>query len=273
MDIKSRYIVILGLTFAAVSGPFYEASAAGLNLKNEPISPIPLKHNENPRIANLGRLLFNDTRLSANNTISCATCHDPKTGGVDGLPVSIGIYGSVGTINAPTVYNSSLNFVQFWDGRAANLEDQAGAPIQNPIEMNSNWDDVIGKLKADADYRVAFGELYPNGITREAISNAIATFERTLTTPNARFDQFLRGDKTAISTEELDGYLLFKSYGCSSCHQGAAVGGNMFEKMGALRDYFSDRGNITNADLGRFNVTGQQEHKFEFKVPSLRNIA
>ncbi|MFC1751112.1 cytochrome-c peroxidase, partial [Pseudomonadota bacterium] len=240
----------------------------------EPIQPIPLTSDiTDQRIVELGRELFEDRRLSADNTISCAHCHPLENAGVDGLRFSIGIGGAVGDINAPTVYNSGLFFVQFWDGRAATLEEQVSGPINNPKELGTNWDQVIKKLRADDNYVKAFSEIYPKGITTKSVSNAIATFERSLLTPNSRFDQFLRGKKDAITEEEVEGYFLFKSYGCSSCHQGVAVGGNMFEKMGVHGDYFTDRGGINKADFGRFNVTGVEEDRHEFKVPSLRNIA
>jgi cytochrome c peroxidase len=138
--------------------------------------------------------------------------------------------------------------------------------------MDSNWSEIIAKLSGDSEYRKAFAAIYGDAITAAAMKEAIASFERTLITPNARFDQFLRGIEDAITEEEKQGYLLFKSYGCASCHQGRAVGGNMFEKMGVVRNYFAERGNITASDYGRFNITGVEEHRFEFKVPSLRNV-
>ncbi len=138
--------------------------------------------------------------------------------------------------------------------------------------MGSNWQEVIDKLNQDPDYVDLFREIYDKPISAESIKKAIAAFERTLLTPNSRFDFFLRGHKAAITEEERNGYLLFKSYGCASCHQGVAVGGNMYEKMGLFGNYFAERGNVTRSDLGRFNVTGDEEQKFEFKVPSLRNV-
>lgn len=240
--------------------------------KNEPIHPVPLRVEKDVRIVALGRKLFHDTRLSRDNTVSCASCHPLDSGGMDGNRYAIGIDDTVGSINTPTVFNSGMSFVQFWDGRAATLEEQAAGPVHNPIEMGSSWDEVLPKLKADQEYVKTFARLFKEGITPKTVTGAIATFERTLVTPNARFDQFLRGDEDAINENELKGYLLFKSYGCSSCHQGVAVGGNMFEKMGVLGNYFEDRGNVTDADYGRFNVTGIEEHRFEFKVPSLRNV-
>jgi cytochrome c peroxidase len=220
----------------------------------------------------LGQRLFFDTRLSHDNSIACVSCHDLAHGGVDHLAASVGIDGKRGSINAPTVFNASLNFVQFWDGRAASLEEQAAGPVHNPLEMGSNWMEAIAKLQRDEGYRRDFDRLYPSGITAEAIVDAIATFERTLLTPNSRFDRYLLGDKSALNALELSGYRRFLDYGCASCHQGAGIGGNMFQTFGVMNDYFAGR-KESPADLGRFSVTGAESDRHVFKVPSLRNVA
>jgi cytochrome c peroxidase len=139
--------------------------------------------------------------------------------------------------------------------------------------MGSNWGEVVAKLERSDAYQEAFAALYPDGITQDAIKDAIATFERSLYTPNARFDRYLRGDETAIDEEEKEGYRLFKTYGCVKCHQGMTIGGNHFDTFGTIGDYFADRGNVTEADFGRFNVTGDEHDRFKFKVCSLRNVA
>lgn len=241
--------------------------------QREPITPIPLSIALNPEKVRLGNRLFHDPRLSRGNTVACASCHILSQGGADGKARSIGVAAQQGVINSPTVFNSSLNFRQFWDGRAATLEDQIDGPLANPLEMGSTWPETIGKLKQDHAYKTAFDRIYPDGITPASVKDAIATFERSLITPNGRFDKFLRGEKNAITAEEKKGYSLFKSYGCIACHQGMNVGGNMYEKLGVMRNYFAERGNLTSADQGRFNITGNPEHKHEFKVPSLRNAA
>lgn len=220
----------------------------------------------------LGERLFNDKRLSRDNTVACATCHRLDRGGVDGSRYATGIGGAVGAINTPTVFNASLNFVQFWDGRAKTLEEQAAGPVHNPIEMDSNWSQVLTKLRADDDYPAKFARLYRGGLSAEAIVDAIATFERTLVTTDSRFDRYLRGEHAAISAEEVEGYRRFRDYGCTSCHQGALLGGNMFQKFGVLGDYFAG-GETRDADLGRYNVTHRAEDRHVFKVPTLRNIA
>lgn len=241
---------------------------------HEPIRPLLPPATSSLDEVFLGDLLFHDRRLSADNTISCASCHKLPHEGIDHLPNASGINGIKGPIKTPTVYNSSFNFVQFWDGRAASLEEQASGPVHNPIEMASNWDQVIGKLEQDAEMQRRFTELYPDGITSQNIVSAITAFERTLVTINSRFDRWLLGDESAINKEEMHGYQLFKSYGCIACHQGANVGGNLFGKMGAMGDYFTDSNRkLTSADMGRFNVTGREEDRHMFKVPSLRLAA
>ena len=247
--------------------------ASGTALAGEAILPIPLEVKLDAKKVALGDTLFHDKRLSADNSVSCASCHGLNRGAVDGLPVSTGIKGAQGPINAPTVFNSSFNFLQFWDGRVNSLEIQVASPVHNPVEMGSNWAEVLAKLGEDDAMLKAFKDSYPDGLQAKNIQDAIATFERSLITPNARFDKYLRGDQNAVSADELQGYRLFKQYGCVACHQGINVGGNMFQQFGIMGDYFKQRGNPTEADLGRFKVTNNPADKHFFKVPSLRNIA
>ena len=237
---------------------------------DEPIKPIPETLEVDAGKAALGRALFHDPRLSRDDSIACASCHRLASGGADGRKVSIGVDGQAGVINSPTVFNAGLNFKQFWDGRAKNLEQQIDDPVQSPREMGSLWPDIVAKLYQDEDYPEQFDALYPDGISRNSIRNAIAEFIRSLTTPNSRFDRWLKGDEAALDAVERRGYTLFKHYGCASCHQGANVGGNMFQVFGVLNEYFRKRGNITEADLGRYNVTGNPADRHAFKVPSLR---
>ncbi|MBT4836360.1 MAG: cytochrome B6 [Methylococcales bacterium] len=235
----------------------------------EPILPIPNVKITNQKKVDLGKKLFHDVRLSANNTFSCATCHSLENAGVDHLKVAVGILGRKGLRNTPTVYNSSLHFRQFWDGRVKSLEEQAAMPITNPLEMGSTWKQVLAKLSKDKDYKKAFSALYDAGVNKENILDAIAEFERTLLTPNSPFDLYLKGDKTAVNEATKKGYHLFKSYGCSSCHQGVAVGANLYEKLGVVIHY---KPHDIDPDPGRFKQTMIDEHRHEFKVPSLRNI-
>lgn len=254
-------------------GPEPRTLAAQTAIIQEPIQPIPQSIEQDRRKVELGNRLFHDPRLSHDNTISCAYCHDLRKGGTDQRVHSVGIGGQTGDVNAPTVFNSGFNFKQFWDGRADTLKDQIDGPVHNPKEMGSNWPEIIGKLKQDPGYVAAFTSLYPDGIQGNSIKDALAAFERSLITPDSPFDKFLRGDPTALTEEEKAGYRLFKEYGCVACHQGVSVGGNMFQKFGVMADYFADRRRQTKADVGRYNVTGQEQDRNKFKVPSLRNVA
>lgn len=263
------------LGIAAVLSAFLAAPVfSGVDRGSEPLKPLYAIKDLDPRKVALGDRLFHDPRLSSDNTISCASCHILASSGADDLPTAVGVDGAKGPIKTPTVYNSAFNFVQFWDGRADTLEEQVEGPVHNPLEMASNWKQVTAKLRKDPKMVKAFQEVYESGITPDNIADAIATFERSLVTVNAPFDRWLLGDDQALGETELEGYKLFKSYGCSSCHQGRSVGGNLFGFMGALGNYFAERDRkITTADLGRFNVTGKEEDKHFFKVPSLRLAA
>jgi cytochrome c peroxidase len=239
--------------------------------RNEPIQPLQKVSLDAGKVS-LGRQLFNDVRLSADNSISCNSCHNLNNGGADGRVHSIGIGGMEGDINSPTVFNSSLNMKQFWDGRADSLESQVDGPTHNPKEMGSNWNEIVGKLTADPVYTKSFAKSYSDGLTASNIKDAIANFERSLVTTDSRFDKYLRGDEGALTDQEKAGYQEFKSIGCVSCHQGLNAGGNMFQPFGVMGDYFAKRGNETKADLGRFNVTGKPQDKHRFRVPGLRNV-
>ena len=239
----------------------------------EPITPLPLFVQMDPKKVALGRRLFHEPKLSADGSISCSSCHDLARGGVDRRSRSIGIGGRVGNINAPTVFNSGFNFRQFWDGRAEALEDQVDGPLQHPAEMGATWPQVLAFLSADPGYRKEFGEAFRDGVSAANLRDAIASFERSLVTPNSRFDRFLRGELAALSEVERAGYKLFKDIGCTSCHQGVNVGGNSYQRLGVMEDYFTVRGKLTEADLGRFNITHREEDRYFFKVPSLRNVA
>ena len=266
----ARNLFLLPLVFLS-----YIAVVAGVTPLSEPIKPLPA----NPaarlpaeKIA-LGEKLFNDVRFSADDTVSCQTCHNVSVmGGADGKPVYIGVYGSVGPLNTPSVLNAAYNFRQFWDGRADTLENQVGVVIKNPLEMDSNWEQVLSKLSRDSTLVAEFKQIYSDGLTRENIEDAIATYQRSLPEPS-RFDRYLNGEVDAITADEEKGYERFKQYGCIACHQGINVGGNMYQKFGVLGDYFADRGNIQTSDYGRFNQTDREQDRYVFKVPSLRNVA
>jgi cytochrome c peroxidase len=242
-------------------------------MSREPIRPVPQTVAVDPRKVALGKKLFHEPLLSRDNSVSCATCHDLKRGGTDQRVRSLGVKNVEGPINAPTVFNSATHIKQFWDGRADTLEQQMDGPVEGEQEMATSWANILVKLRRAPGYAEAFQAIYQDGLQKENVKNAIAEFERSLITPNSRFDRYLRGDSAVISEDEKEGYRKFKSYGCVTCHQGVNVGGNLFQPLGVMGDYFADRGNVTKSDLGRFNVTGNDEDKYVFKVPALRNVA
>ena len=235
---------------------------------DEPIKSIPAAKVTDPALVELGKKLFFDPRLSKSGFISCNSCHNLSMGGTDNLKTSIGHNWNQGPINSPTVLNASMNVAQFWDGRAKDLQAQAGGPIDNPGEMGSTHVLAVEVLQSIpsyvSDFKKSFGT---DKIAIDHVTKAIAAFETTLVTPNSRFDKWLEGDKLALSTNELAGYKLFKDSGCVACHNGPAVGGNSYQKMGVVTAY-----KTSNPAQGRFAVTGKDADRFNFKVPTLRNV-
>ncbi|MCA9192348.1 MAG: cytochrome-c peroxidase [Planctomycetales bacterium] len=263
---------IATLPVEPMANPASAKYVSAVGRRHEPIIPIAPIDGLEPGLVELGRRLFHDPALSGNGKVSCSTCHVIETGGDDGLARSVGITGKELPVNTPTVLNSAYNIAQFWDGRAPTLEDQVGGPINNPDEMGSSWPRVIKYLRSEPSYRSRFSMLFDGEATPERVSTAIATYERSLITVNSKFDEWLQGDDSALTVEELHGYQLFTRLNCVSCHQGAAVGGNMFQRLGVMAEYFTKDRETTAADLGRFNVTGLERDKFVFRVPSLRNV-
>lgn len=230
------------------------------------VSPIPSSIDYDLEKSNLGKKLFFDSRLSKDSTISCVSCHDIYRSGDDGLKVAVGINGKEGIVNTPTVFNAVFNFAQNWDGSAKNLKEQAKGPITNPVEMGHNFDDLISELSKDKNYQEEFKKLYNKKISKELILDALFEFQKTLITPNAPFDRYLRGDENAITPTQKEGYELFKSKGCIACHNGINLGGQLFAKFGMV-------GLIDDKNLGLYNITKDEEDKYYFKVPTLRNIS
>ena len=240
------------------------------------LAPIPEKmpggENDTPARVKLGRDLFFEKKLSANNTQSCNSCHavDHNRGGVDNEPTSPGAFGKRGGRNSPTVLNAGFHIAQFWDGRAKTLEDQAKGPVLNPGEMGMPSEAaVVEKLKAEKKYVGAFKKAFPgesDPVTYDNFAKAVGSFERTLLTHD-RFDDFLKGDNKALTAAELKGLDTFLSIGCTTCHTGPLLGGNDYKKLGILNAYEN------TADKGRMEVTKEDYDEFVFKVPSLRNIA
>jgi cytochrome c peroxidase len=234
----------------------------------EPITTIPSQIDYNLDKALLGRTLFSDRILSLDRSVSCASCHDLASGGSDHEPLSAGVRGQHGLMNAPTVFNAVFNFRQSWNGRDPGLREQADGPIHNPVEMRMTTVEVERRLNADARYRRDFSRIYGKDIVAyNDVLDAIAEFEKSLVTPDSRFDRYLRGELN-LTDEEKKGYQTFKELGCITCHNGVNVGGNSFQKVGVLNQ-FPSNGRQTD----RFKVTGKDFDKNVYKVPTLRNIA
>lgn len=236
--------------------------------KNEPIQPIePAVITDHAKVE-LGKQLFFDPRLSKSGFISCNSCHNLSMGGSDNLPSSIGHKWQEGPINSPTVLNSSLNLAQFWDGRAADLQEQAGGPIANPVEMGFTHELAVNVLASIPQYVQSFKDVYKTDeITIDEVTDAIAEFEETLVTPNSPFDKWLKGDEDALTADAKAGYQLFKDIGCTACHNGPSAGGTSFQKMGLVEAY-----QTTNPSEGVAGLTGNDLDRFKFKVPTLRNV-
>lgn len=234
----------------------------------EPIKVIEPAADLDARKVELGKTLWFDPRLSKSGAISCNSCHNLARGGTDNMPSSIGHGWEIGPINSPTVLNADLNIAQFWDGRAKDLEAQAGGPIENPLEMASNHKLAVQTLNSIPAYRALFKDAFgTDTINITQVTDAIAEFEKSLRTPNSPFDKWLKGDDSALTAEQQEGYALFKAKGCVACHAGPLVGGQMFQKMGVMKPYMT-----SNEAIGRAAVTGKDSDRFVFKVPTLRNI-
>lgn len=266
------------LMLALLISLFWITAAAAANQNDNAIEPIPNSPAPNsvaapPEKVALGKQLFNDIRLSHNQRESCATCHPLDHGGVDGLPRAMSIDKNRVLRNTPTVFNAVFNFSFNWDGSAPTLEAQAEGVILDRAQFATTWPELLGKLQADKDYVKTFRAVYSDGITRNNVLDALARYQSTLTTPNSRFDRYLRGQRDALSADEQEGLQLFKSYGCVACHQGVNVGGNLFQKFGVFQDPQPERPANVAPDPGRFALTGNVRDREVFRVPSLRNIA
>ena len=234
---------------------------------NEPIVPIPKSIDYNTEKAKIGKRLFFDPGLSLDGKVACVNCHTPVNG-AEHLKVSLGIHGKKGTKNAPTVFNSVFNFRQMWNGSAIDLKEQADGPINSPIEMGSNPNHVLKYVRSNPWYRREFKKIYGDReIEYNDILDAIQEFEKSLITPNSKFDKYLRGE-VKLSQDEEDGYRLFKELGCITCHNGINIGGNSFQKIGLINPYPWSKNNPD-----RYSITHDPFDKNTYKVPTLRNIA
>ena len=276
---KLQSILTLAAGLAASITPLHaaDADAAALRAKAKALFPplpdkMPGADKDTPERVALGKKLYFEKNISQNRTQSCNSCHqvDPGKAGVDNLPTSPGAFGKLGGRNSPTTLNAGFHIAQFWDGRAATLEDQAKGPVLNPGEMAMpDANAVLARLKEAPGYVEEFKKAFPgeaDPLTYDNFARAVAAFERTLITKD-RYDDFVKGDDKAFTTAELKGLDTFINTGCITCHTGAFFGGHMYQKMGLLNPYENKE------DLGRFEVTKNEADKYFFKVPSLRNIA
>jgi cytochrome c peroxidase len=253
-----------------------EAPSASPPAIEQPLQPLPPPPGERRPWAALGAKLFADPTLSADGAVSCVVCHPLDRAGADGLAHSRGAKGKETALNTPTIYNASYNFRFNWNGAFATLEDEFDAPVTKTL--GTTWDAIVDKLRKNPAMAGPFAAAYSDGVTAANVKDAFARYIDTLVTPNSRFDQFLRGDADALSSDERRGYETFKDLGCVSCHQGVNIGGNLFQRFGVMRDYFKERTENggpapTPAEMGRFDITKAPADRHVFRVPSLRNVA
>lgn len=268
-------LVLIAVTLMIVAAGCSQAPPAAIDAaKLKMFSPLPAAMTPKDggisadQVA-LGRMLYYDTRLSKSQKLSCNSCHDLAKFGVDNDPTSEGHKGQLGDRNSPTVYNAAGHFVQFWDGRAKDVEEQAKGPVLNPVEMAmASEKDVIAVLKSIPEYTAAFKKAFPNDkdpVTYDNFGKAVGAFERGLVTPS-RWDKFLAGDQSALTDAEKAGFIAFSNAGCPTCHAGTYLGGNMFQKLGLAKPW------TDTSDPGRAKVTKSEADNLIFKVPGLRNI-
>ncbi len=262
------------LLACALLVPLTSALSAELTAyTREPISPLPLTVTEDLARAQLGERLFRDARLSRDQMRSCATCHPLDAAGMDGAARAHAFDNVKVLRNTPSIFNLRYDLFFNWDGATESLPVHDAKVLTSPALMALEWPELLARLRDDAAYRAGFKHAYQSGgLTKDTVLDALATFERTLITPNARFDRYLRGELAAISSAERQGYGLFKSYGCVACHQGTNIGGNLVQKFGVFED--PDLGPACkDADSGRFKITSDPLDMRVFRVPSLRNVA
>ena len=238
----------------------------------DPFFPLPEVADLDPDKIALGKKLFYDTRLSENGQYACATCHQLEHGGDSGNTKDESHGFTALSINTPSIFNSRYNFRQNWSGSDRTLREQLVKTFDRHSPFDTSLETVVERLRQDPALRTDFNTLYREGLTPDTLVDSLVEFEKSLVTPNSRFDQYLQGKHEALDDDELAGYELFKNLGCVSCHQGVNIGGNLFQRFGVFYNYIAERGETTRADYGRINNTGREMDRFVFKVPSLRNI-
>jgi len=271
---KLRYAVLVSSMFVV------QANAADWQALPD-AAPAPADNPTTQAKVELGKMLYMDPRFSSTGTVSCNSCHNVMEGGDDSRSVSMGVHGKTGGRNAPTVWNSAFHSVQFWDGRAPLLEDQAKGPVANPVEMGmTDVETAMDRVKKIPGYKPYFDKAFgENSMTVDNAAKAVAAFERTLITPNSAYDKHVKGDKKAISEQQVRGMDKFAANGCTSCHSGAAFNGpqaklgeGFYAKFPAFADNKYVAQNKLADDKGREDVTGNKADAGMFRVPTLRNI-
>jgi cytochrome c peroxidase len=270
---------VLGLGYVGCSAPraldhavMVYPSHAKLAHVDGALAPLPDERPPADARVRLGARLFHDPRVSEDERVSCATCHNLALGGANAHPRSALPGRNPVPVNVPTVFNLAYDFRYSWSGKFVDIGAQIDTALGLKDAMGTTWESVLLRLRRDPSYVADFGHVYPDGLTSGNLRDALVRYNLSLSTPGARFDRFLRGE-LALSEQEARGYTMFREYGCISCHQGVNVGGNMFQRFGVMRDYFSERGHVEKADLGLYNATEREEDRHVFRVPSLRNVA
>jgi cytochrome c peroxidase len=261
-------LICFSLTAAAAS---YDSIDSGQQQRNA-LAPLPDPPSLDERKVNLGKKLFGDVILSGKGLLTCASCHDLEAGGTVNLKRTVGYNGKMHRFNAPTVFNVGNNYRLGWRGDFTSLEDQNEKVLLDDNLMAADWPSLLARLKTSGVYTTLFEDAFGRQPDRTTLLEALAIFQRSLSTPNAPFDRYLRGEINALTPSEVQGYSLFRSYGCASCHQGSNIGGNMFQKFGIFAEPTPNGTPVNDGDLGRWTVTGQDRDKGVFRVPSLRNV-
>ncbi|MBS7544890.1 c-type cytochrome [Ancylobacter oerskovii] len=256
----------VGTATAASTGPTVAPGA------REPFAPVRAPGNLDPAKVALGEALFSDPILSSMNKLSCNSCHVLSAGGTVNMKRTVGYQGRTHRFNAPTIFNVGSNYRLGWRGDFTSLEEQNERVLLDDNLMGARWPVIIGRLEASETYALQFAQAYGHPPDRNSVLDALATFQRSLATPNSAFDRYLDGDLSALGSEELKGYRLFRDYGCASCHQGSNLGGNLFQKFG-IYAHPAPVDSESDGDLGRYTLTGREQDKGVFRVPGLRNVA
>ena len=247
------------------------SSVAVIAQADEPIKPIPDFIELDKAKLNIGALLFFDKNLSKNNNVSCASCHKQAEGLTENIPFSTSSLDKLRSRNTQSLFNTAFFSYLHWDGKFTSLNDLGLRGMKGAT--SNEWDNILKYLKSSDVYAKLFNAVFNDGVTKSNVAQALAEYQKSFITPNSPFDLFLKGDASALSKQQVQGYRLFKNYGCISCHNSMTVGGQMFAKLGQFGDYFKDRGHIKKADYGRFNKTKLEADRYRFRVPSLRNVA